>query len=81
MIGHICEIINVKSTKLIFPRFHQLKAVRKLLEQLKIDGTGKNYLIQHSAGSGKSNTITWFPFCKTFIKASQMKRQCMILLL
>jgi type I restriction enzyme R subunit len=56
------EIINVKSTKLIFPRFHQLKAVRKLLEQLKIDGTGKNYLIQHSAGSGKSNTITWLAY-------------------
>jgi len=56
------EIVNVPSTKLIFPRFHQLKAVRKLLEQLKIDGTGKNYLIQHSAGSGKSNTITWLAY-------------------
>ena len=56
------KIIDVKSTKLIFPRFHQLKAVRKLLEQLKIDGTGKNYLIQHSAGSGKSNTITWLAY-------------------
>ena len=56
------EIVNVQSTKLIFPRFHQLKAVRKLLEQLKIDGTGKNYLIQHSAGSGKSNTITWLAY-------------------
>ena len=56
------KVIDVKSTKLIFPRFHQLKAVRKLLEQLKIDGTGKNYLIQHSAGSGKSNTITWLTY-------------------
>lgn len=51
-----------KSTKLLFPRFHQLKAVRKILSQLKIDGTGKNYLIQHSAGSGKSNTITWLAY-------------------
>lgn len=51
-----------KSTKLLFPRFHQLKAVRKILAQLKIDGTGKNYLIQHSAGSGKSNTITWLAY-------------------
>jgi len=51
-----------KSTKLLFPRFHQLKAVRRILAQLKIDGTGKNYLIQHSAGSGKSNTITWLAY-------------------
>ncbi|GAA4890406.1 DEAD/DEAH box helicase family protein [Flaviramulus aquimarinus] len=51
-----------KTTKLLFPRFHQLKAVRRILGQLKIDGTGKNYLIQHSAGSGKSNTITWLAY-------------------
>lgn len=51
-----------KSTKLLFPRFHQLKAVRRILAQLKIDGTGKNYLVQHSAGSGKSNTITWLAY-------------------
>lgn len=55
-------IIEKKSTKLLFPRFHQLKAVRRLLDQLKKDGTGKNYLIQHSAGSGKSNTITWLAY-------------------
>lgn len=56
------DIVEKKSTKLLFPRFHQLKAVRRLLEQLKIDGTGTNYLIQHSAGSGKSNTITWLAY-------------------
>jgi type I restriction enzyme R subunit len=56
------EIVEKKSTKLLFPRFHQLKAVRRLLDQLKIDGTGTNYLIQHSAGSGKSNTITWLAY-------------------
>ena len=56
------KLVEKKSTKLIFPRFHQLKAVRKILAQLKIDGTGKNYLIQHSAGSGKSNTITWLAY-------------------
>ena len=55
-------IVEKKSTKLLFPRFHQLKAVRRLLDQLKIDGTGTNYLIQHSAGSGKSNTITWLAY-------------------
>ena len=57
------KLVEKKSTKLLFPRFHQLKAVRKILAQLKIDGTGKNYLIQHSAGSGKSNTITWLAYC------------------
>jgi len=55
-------VIEKKSIKLLFPRFHQLNAVRRLLEQLKTDGTGKNYLIQHSAGSGKSNTITWLAY-------------------
>ncbi len=55
-------VVEKKSTKLLFPRFHQLKAVRRLLDQLKIDGTGTNYLIQHSAGSGKSNTITWLAY-------------------
>ncbi len=51
-----------KSTKLLFPRFHQRKAVNEILEALKKDGVGKNYLVQHSAGSGKSNTITWLAY-------------------
>lgn len=48
-----------KFKKLIFPRFHQLDAVRNLLEDAKENGAGKRYLIQHSAGSGKSNSISW----------------------
>ena len=44
---------------LIFPRFQQLDAVRKLLADARAQGAGQNYLIQHSAGSGKSNTIAW----------------------
>jgi type I restriction enzyme, R subunit len=44
---------------MIFPRYHQLQAVRKLIEAAQADGTGTNYLIEHSAGSGKSNTIGW----------------------
>ena len=44
---------------LTFPRFHQLDAVLKLIEHAKSHGAGQNYLIQHSAGSGKSNTIAW----------------------
>jgi len=45
--------------KLIFPRYHQLDAVRQLLSDVKNNGIGKRYLIQHSAGSGKSNSISW----------------------
>lgn len=45
--------------KFIFPRFHQLMAVRKLLNHAKAHGSGHHYLIQHSAGSGKSNSIAW----------------------
>jgi type I restriction enzyme R subunit len=44
---------------LIFPRYHQLDAVTKLINAVKTEGAGKNYLFQHSAGSGKSNTIGW----------------------
>lgn len=51
-----------KSTKLLFPRFHQRRAVQRLLTTIKEEGVGKNYLIQHSAGSGKSNTITWLAY-------------------
>jgi len=43
----------------IFPRFHQLDSVRKLLGGVREEGVGKSYLIQHSAGSGKSNSIAW----------------------
>ncbi len=47
---------------MIFPRFHQLDAVRKLIAHSREHGAGKNYLIQHSAGSGKSNTIAWLAY-------------------
>jgi type I restriction enzyme R subunit len=46
-------------TVLIFPRFHQRRAVNNLIEAVRNDGVGHKYLIQHSAGSGKSNTIAW----------------------
>lgn len=45
--------------KIIFPRYHQLDAVTKILAHVKEHGAGQNYLIQHSAGSGKSNSIAW----------------------
>lgn len=52
------KVISTEET-LIFPRYHQLDVVTKLLEDVKANGAGKNYLIQHSAGSGKSNSIAW----------------------
>ena len=48
-----------KKESLIFPRYHQRDVVRKLIAQAQKDGAGKRYLIQHSAGSGKSNSIAW----------------------
>ncbi len=47
---------------IIFPRYHQLDVVRKLIADAKVNGAGKNYLIQHSAGSGKSNSIAWLSY-------------------
>ncbi|MDA8239028.1 MAG: type I restriction endonuclease [Nitrospiraceae bacterium] len=44
---------------MIFPRYHQLDAARKLVEASRTEGLGQNYLIQHSAGSGKTNSISW----------------------
>ena len=51
-----------KSVKIIFPRYHQLDVVEKLLTDTAEHGSGKNYLIQHSAGSGKSNSIAWVAY-------------------
>ena len=45
--------------KQIFPRYHQLKVVTMLLDRAEHEGAGHRYLVQHSAGSGKSNSIAW----------------------
>jgi type I restriction enzyme, R subunit len=50
---------KVRKESMIFPRYHQLQAVRRLVESARQEGVGQNYLIEHSAGSGKSNTIGW----------------------
>ncbi|WP_327348728.1 type I restriction endonuclease subunit R [Streptomyces europaeiscabiei] len=47
------------STNVIFPRFHQWQAVSRMVEQIKAESVGGRFLIQHSAGSGKTNTIGW----------------------
>ena len=56
---YFIEKDGTRDRRAIFPRFHQLDAVRKIVSDLKINKAGKNYLIQHSAGSGKTNTIAW----------------------
>lgn len=61
---HEVEVLDEDGRKtgrkeLIFPRHHQLDAVRNLVAASRREGTGRRYLIQHSAGSGKSNTIAW----------------------
>lgn len=53
---------GVVKRALIFPRFHQLDVVRKLIADARATGSGKSYLIQHSAGSGKSNSIAWLAY-------------------
>ena len=60
VIGQFMHLeVSGKDEVMIFPRFQQLDAVRKIMAHAKGHGTGSNYLIQHSAGSGKSNTIGW----------------------
>lgn len=49
----------ITTEKLVFPRYHQLDAVRELVSATRNEGAGHNYLIQHSAGSGKTNSISW----------------------
>ncbi len=49
----------VTTEKMVFPRYHQLDAVRALIDASRLEGAGHNYLIQHSAGSGKTNSISW----------------------
>ena len=51
-----------KTVKQIFPRYHQLDVVEKLIADVEANGVGNRYLIQHSAGSGKSNSIAWLAY-------------------
>lgn len=57
--GGKSEVKKIKKEAMIFPRYHQLDAVRALVRASRTQGPGHNYLVQHSAGSGKSNTIAW----------------------
>lgn len=67
MLHEFKETLNKNGNKhtrerMIFPRYHQLDSVTKMLDDAKKNGAGKNYLIQHSAGSGKSNSIAWLAY-------------------
>lgn len=53
---------TVTKEKMIFPRYHQYDVVKKIMADVKENGVGNNYLIQHSAGSGKSNSIAWIAY-------------------
>lgn len=57
-----------KKEKIIWPRYHQLDAVRRLLDTTAWSPVGRRFLIQHSAGSGKSNTITWLAYQLVMLK-------------
>ena len=59
MIDILQKFIHLDGNRLIFPRYHQLDVVRKMIAHVREFGAGHNYLIQHSAGSGKSNSIAW----------------------
>jgi len=54
--------VTRKSRKIIFPRYHQLDVVEKIVADTKASKEGKSYLLQHSAGSGKSNSIAWLTY-------------------
>ena len=53
---------EISKTSVVWPRYHQLDVVRKLLKATRENGVGQRFLIQHSAGSGKSNSITWLAY-------------------
>ena len=59
------KVIKEEKPVLIFPRYHQLDVIRKLKSQVSQDGVGKNYLVQHTTGSGKSFEIGWLSFMLT----------------
>ena len=66
--------MKVKKETMIFPRYHQLQAVRVLIEMSRGEGIGNNYLIEHSAGSGKSNTIGWLAHRLSSLHDSENRR-------
>ncbi|MGV8812554.1 MAG: type I restriction endonuclease subunit R [Gelidibacter sp.] len=66
--------VSRRKETMIFPRFHQMDVVRKLTKHAKAKGAGHNYLIQHSAGSGKSNSIAWLCYRLSSLHNAQNER-------
>lgn len=62
VVKHLDPKTNTEKVSVVWPRYHQLDCVRKLLAETKAKGVGQRFLIQHSAGSGKSNSITWLAY-------------------
>jgi type I restriction enzyme, R subunit len=71
---HTDEGRKVKKETMIFPRYHQLQAVRALVDAARGEGVGHNYLVEHSAGSGKSNTIGWLAHRLSSLHDAQNQR-------
>ncbi|MYH79497.1 type I restriction endonuclease subunit R [Candidatus Poribacteria bacterium] len=66
----ISAVKDVKHRVLVFPRYHQLDVIRELEKAIKKEGVGYNYLIQHTTGSGKSNSIAWLAHLLTHLFSS-----------
>lgn len=65
---------KVRKESLIFPRYHQLQAVRQIVGAAATEGVGYNYLVEHSAGSGKSNTLAWLAHRLSSLHTAQDQR-------
>lgn len=82
IVQHFLQVVDVLDDdgnktgrkKMIFPRYHQLDAVRGLVGDARGSGPGQNYLVEHSAGSGKSNTIAWTSHRLSGLHDAQDKR-------
>lgn len=72
----VTSATGVRTTResLVFPRYHQLDAVTRLVDAARAEGPGHSYLLQHSAGSGKSNTISWTAHQLSTLHDSQDKK-------
>ncbi len=73
---------RVTKETLVFPRYHQLDSVRKIIAAARQEGPGNNYLIQHSAGSGKTNSISWLAHRLASLHTSQDEKvfDCVIVI-
>lgn len=73
LIKDFCYLVkdDKNKEKLIFPRYHQWRVVNKLIDDVSRKGVGQKYLIQHSAGSGKSNSITWLAYKLVEVKKDE----------